>query len=168
MSVAVPDCPAHTAPTVAQFGNPGGALPVMVMSPFIRFGCTVTVAVACLPAWSETVNVTAWDDVTAPGVMTICVAAKLALEMGNTLLLLETIKKGARRPPPENTNVIGTPEYAVAVDGDMLNVSAGFESADTAPLPHELSMAKPNPASNIVMPWAITLFIFTKNILFGC
>ena len=47
--LAVPDCPAQITPTPTQFGNAGGAVPVMVMSPLIRFGRMVTTEVAVLP-----------------------------------------------------------------------------------------------------------------------
>ena len=48
--LAVPDCPAQITPTPTQFGNAGGAVPVMVMSPLIRFGRMVTTEDAVLPA----------------------------------------------------------------------------------------------------------------------
>ena len=60
-------------------------------------------------------------------------------------------------------NVAGTPEYAVALDGDIANVKVGSDADETAPLPHELSSTAKPAASRRVAPRPMILFIFTKT-----
>ena len=83
--------------------------------------------------------------------------------MGSSVALLEVNRYGGLTPPPEIVSVKGTPEYAVALDGDSVNVIAGSLEDETAPLPQELSASAKHVARRKIAPRPIILLIFTKT-----
>lgn len=101
--------------------------------------------------------------VTAPGTIVKSDPAIVDEGSGRMAALLELTLYGGRCPPPEMTNEIGTPEYAVAVAGEMVNAIAGSTADETAPLPHAPSKTASNPTKNIVAHRSIARKIVTST-----